>query len=172
MQAHGTGTQSYCEYVLGATQLSSTKKARNGATRQLFVSSLTLRSLCGCHMPAASCDPLLPGWGEKKKTRTKPKQANVRQALIMGCGTSVATETLEKRAETGSDENAPLILSRSGSRFGCTNTSDGFLTDAPVALWEITLGCRDNHANGGDKNYCSSVRIMFMSQTDSLALLV
>lgn len=30
----------------------------------------------------------------------------------MGCGTSVATETLGKRAETGSYENAPLILSR------------------------------------------------------------
>lgn len=37
---------------------------------------------------------------------------NVRQALIMGCGTSVATETQEKRAKTGSYENAPLILSR------------------------------------------------------------
>lgn len=42
----------------------------------------------------------------------KKQQTNVRQALIMGCGTSVATETQEKRAETGSYENAPLILSR------------------------------------------------------------
>lgn len=47
----------------------------------------------------------------------------------MGCGTSVATETQEKRAETGSYENAPLILSR------VTQVLVGPpAADAPVAL--------------------------------------
>lgn len=54
-------------------------------------------------MPPAKCDPLPPAW---------KKQTNVSRALIMGCGTSVATETQEKRVETGGYRNAPLILSR------------------------------------------------------------